>query len=158
MVCVKIFKNLAPETEKTFIAEVQSAHQLGDHKNVLKTWAAGQGQIEDSDGTKSDLTAYIVSELACNGEAFDYVAAAGGLNDKFTRGLFLQVLDGVEHMHVKGVAHRDIKLENIFLDENVIPKVADFGLAKAFAGDNAELLTTKLGTKNYMAPELYSQE
>ena len=99
-----------------------------------------------------------MSELASNGEAFDYVAAAGGLDDKFTRGLFLQVLAGVEHMHNKGVAHRDIKLENIFLDENCVPKVADFGLAKAFAGENGELLTTKLGTKNYMAPELYSQE
>ena len=49
---MKVFKNLAPETEKTFIAEVQAAHQLADHVNVLKTWAAGQGNVEDNDGNK----------------------------------------------------------------------------------------------------------
>ena len=51
--------------------------------------------------------------------------------------------------------HRDLKLENIFLDENVQTKVADFGLMKFFAGENAEICKTQIGTPTYMAPELF---
>jgi len=63
-------------------------------------------------------------------------------------------LNGVEYTHSKGVAHRDLKLENCFLDKNVTLKVADFGMAKAFAGPNGKELSTRCGTLNYMAPEL----
>jgi protein-serine/threonine kinase len=48
-----------------------------------------------------------------------------------------QLVAGVEHLHEHGIAHRDLKLENCFLDSEVILKVADFGLSKAFAGENA---------------------
>lgn len=47
-----------------------------------------------------------------------------------------------------------MKLENCFLNENVEVKVADFGMQKIFDGPNGEALKTKLGTPNYMAPEL----
>jgi serine/threonine protein kinase len=40
----------------------------------------------------------------------------------------------VKFVHDKGIAHRDLKLENCFLDKNVTMKLADFGLAKLFAG------------------------
>ena len=39
-------------------------------------------------------------------------------------------------MHAHGIAHRDLKLDNIFLDQDVMAKVADMGLAKIFAGPN----------------------
>jgi len=75
-----------------------------------------------------DEAFYIVSELAHNGEAFGYVCANNGLDDKIARGLFTQILDGVEYLHSKGIAHRDLKLENVFLDSNCIAKIGDFGL------------------------------
>jgi serine/threonine protein kinase len=40
----------------------------------------------------------------------------------------------MEFVHSKGIAHRDLKLENCFLSKDVLLKVADFGLAKAFDG------------------------
>jgi len=49
-------------------------------------------------------------------------------------------------LHSKGAAHRDLKLENIFLDENCVPKLADFGLMKIFSGPGGEVLKTALGT------------
>jgi serine/threonine-protein kinase SIK2 len=84
--------------------------------------------------------------LCANGEAFDFVSQAGGFEDFHTRGFFAQILDGVDHFHKYGIAHRDLKLENIFLDSNIRPKVADLGLAKIFAGPNASALVTQLGT------------
>jgi serine/threonine protein kinase len=93
-----------------------------------------------------------VSELAANGEAFDYVSDAGGLKPAQARCLFKQLCAGVNHLHEKGIAHRDLKLENCFLDKNVILKVADFGLSKVFSGE--ESLMTRCGTESYMSPEI----
>jgi len=50
--------------------------------------------------------------------------------------------------------HRDLKLENCFLDKQVSVKLADFGMMKAFNGPNGSVLQTECGTLNYMAPEL----
>jgi serine/threonine-protein kinase Chk1 len=52
------------------------------------------------------------------------------------------MVDAVGFVHSKGIAHRDLKLENLFLGENCAVKLADFGLMKAFAGPMGEALTT----------------
>lgn len=62
---------------------------------------------------------------------------------------------GLDYCHQKNVAHRDLKPENVLLDANYTLKIADFGFAAPAMGrDNKGLLHTKLGTLNYMAPEI----
>ncbi|XP_072929704.1 eIF-2-alpha kinase GCN2 [Epargyreus clarus] len=80
--------------------------------------------------------------------------------------LFREILEGLAHVHQKGMIHRDLKPVNIFLDSNDHVKIGDFGLAtKVFTGlpiddkpKSAEeadgLLTGKVGTALYVAPEL----
>ena len=61
------------------------------------------------------------------------------------------MLDVLEFMHGKGVVHRDLKLENILVDENMNLKVADFGFATFRKIHN---LKSYRGTMTYMAPEI----
>ena len=63
-------------------------------------------------------------------------------------------MTGVAYVHAKKISHRDLKLENCFLDKDVQVKIADFGLSKVFAGPQGSVLQTKCGTINYMAPEI----
>lgn len=74
--------------------------------------------------------------------------------------LFAQVCIGVQHAHLRGVIHRDLKPTNILvaeIDGSPIPKIIDFGIAKATTSSNAEEVYTRfgnlLGTPEYMSPE-----
>lgn len=53
-----------------------------------------------------------------------------------------QILEGVQHIHNRGVVHRDLKPENILLDDNLNVKITDFGFAKKLK--HGEVLTGKI--------------
>ncbi|KAH9548265.1 hypothetical protein CY35_11G079000 [Sphagnum magellanicum] len=83
--------------------------------------------------------------------------------------IMLQVARGLKYMHEQQVGHRDIKSSNILVNSTSVPvlaemgyidvKLADFGLAKAkLMSSTATKQTNNIGTKAYMAPELYTQE
>ncbi|XP_047332634.1 cysteine-rich receptor-like protein kinase 42 [Impatiens glandulifera] len=64
--------------------------------------------------------------------------------------------EGLNYLHCgteTRIIHRDIKSSNILLDEDLNPKIADFGLARCFAPDKSHLSTGIAGTLGYMAPE-----
>jgi hypothetical protein len=79
---------LDPATEKTFHAEVQVGQTGINHKNVLRLLGAGRSSIMKNGANTGTDAFYIVSELAPNGEAFDYVEAAGGLEEPRARQMF----------------------------------------------------------------------
>ncbi len=82
-----------------------------------------------------------------------------GIRDRLD--LFLQVCEGVQHAHQKGIIHRDIKPSNVLVSvvgERPLPKIIDFGIAKATAWSLTErsLFTETgqvMGTPEYMSPE-----
>lgn len=86
--------------------------------------------VELQDVFESSTFIFLVFELCKNGELFDYLTSVVTLSEKKTRYIMRQVLEGVQHVHARGVVHRDLKPENILLDDNLNVKITDFGFAK----------------------------
>ncbi|KAI5515054.1 protein kinase protein [Trichomonas vaginalis G3] len=61
---------------------------------------------------------------------------------------------GMKYLHSLGIIHRDLKSMNILLDDNLLPKLCDFGVARFLSSD--EPMTRSAGTPNWMAPELHN--
>ena len=99
---------------------------------------------------------YLILEYASKGDLFNYVIyLKEGLQKEYAKVIFTKILSGVNSCHnEKQICHRDLKLENILLDENFNPKIADFG----FATYNTGKLKARKGTPGYAAPELYKEK
>ncbi len=76
------------------------------------------------------------------------------LNEEQAYALFSQIAKGVKYMHDHNVAHRDLKLTNILIDEEYTTKVIDFG----FACEAGEYHKMYCGTPSYMAPEIVEKK
>ena len=127
-----------------------------DHPNVIKVLGHGTGP-----STSSHLY-FIFMERACGGELLDQVVSANALVEVVARGFMRQLLAGVEYLHAQGVAHRDLKLENVLLNEvgGSKVKIIDFGLAHVYpktatgAVDRSTPLVDICGSPSYCAPEV----
>jgi serine/threonine protein kinase len=73
------------------------------------------------------------------------------IKEKMARYFFHQLISAIDYCHRAGVAHRDLKPENILLDNDFNIKISDFG----FSTFISRTLTSHVGTKLYMAPEMH---
>ncbi len=109
--------------------------------------------VLDVDGSPGLLMEYV------EGPALDAWLLGKRLETAEAEALFMGILDGVQRAHQLGIVHRDLKPANVMLGEGPegwIPKVADFGLAKALLeeGDVQRTRTgMPMGTPSYMSPE-----
>ncbi len=98
-------------------------------------------------------------EYALGGELFFYVKNSGYFPEKTARFYFRQMIEALAYVHGNGLAHRDLKPDNLLFDGDFNLKIADFGFAGPIQGrDGKGYLTTRLGTANYMAPEIHDEK
>ncbi|XP_033511805.1 rust resistance kinase Lr10-like isoform X7 [Nicotiana tomentosiformis] len=106
----------------------------------------------------------LVYDFMPNGSLDKYITSREGgtlLSWQRKSEIALGVARGIEYLH-RGcdiqILHFDIKPHNILLDENFVPKISDFGLAKLYPTDNSIVtLTAARGTIGYVAPELINR-
>jgi serine/threonine protein kinase len=152
-VALKVIK-LGMDT-RSVIARFEAERQalaLMDHPNIAKVFDAGATE---------NGRPYFVMELVRGVKITDY-CDQHNLATRARLDLFTQVCHAIQHAHHKGIIHRDIKPSNILVtlhDGVPVPKVIDFGIAKATSGQQ---LTDKtlftafdqfMGTPAYMSPE-----
>jgi len=140
---------------KTVLARFEAERQaiaLMDHPNIAKLLDAG---------TTDDGSPFFVMELV-KGVPLNEYCDQHKLTIPDRLGLFLKICSAVQHAHQKGIIHRDLKPGNILVeshDGKPVPKVIDFGLAKATTGlqlTEQSMFTafgSVMGTPLYMAPE-----
>lgn len=106
---------------------------------------------------------FIVTEYCGGGDLFEYLSKKSRpMEECKARYIVAEILLAIEHIHSLGVVYRDLKLENVLLDEEGHIRVADFGLSKMLArgqgiDDGPKKLTktkTFCGTREYVAPEM----
>ncbi|XP_014250742.1 serine/threonine-protein kinase GIN4 isoform X2 [Cimex lectularius] len=94
----------------------------------------------------------LVMEYAAGGELYDYLSKKKVLDEAEARRIFRQIAMAVYYCHKHQICHRDLKLENILLDNDGNAKIADFGLSNVF--DSSRLLNTFCGSPLYASPEI----
>jgi len=94
----------------------------------------------------------LVMEYAAGGELYDYLSERKVLSEQEARRIFRQIATAVFYCHKHKICHRDLKLENILLDQVGNAKIADFGLSNVF--DEQRLLSTFCGSPLYASPEI----
>eukprot|EP00892_Ulva_mutabilis_P006189 jgi/Ulvmu1/3942/UM018_0165.1 len=100
---------------------------------------------------------YLVTTLVKGGELLASVLQRGSYSEETARECFRQLLEGVRYCHSLGVVHRDLKLENLLLEEEhdlSRIRIVDFGLAKGHFHKRAMAMDTVCGTPHYVAPEV----
>jgi serine/threonine protein kinase/uncharacterized protein HemY len=151
-VALKIIK-LGMDT-KQVIARFEAERQalaLMDHPNIAKVFDAGA-----TDAGRP----YFVMELVRGIKITDY-CEQNNVSTRQRLDLFISVCQAIQHAHQKGIIHRDIKPSNILVtlhDGVPVPKVIDFGIAKATQGELTDKtvytqLQEFIGTPAYMSPE-----
>jgi serine/threonine protein kinase len=122
------------------------------HAGIINMLEYGDaGQVVKPSGRIIDNLVFIVMEFVQGGLLFDLCQTMGAMGEDAGRFFLHQMLDSVEFMHTRRVVHRDLKLENILIDDNLNLKLADFGFA---CYKNIDTLKSYRGTMTYMAPEI----
>eukprot|EP00347_Sterkiella_histriomuscorum_P018493 403345305 len=152
-VAIKIFRpeflNSGDKAREIFIDEVTALEKL-KHPNIVEIHGYGiQGQLVN-DLTTMDGIWFIVLEYISERTMIDVIKQFGQLEEKTACFFFSQMLSVLNYINDMGIAHRDIKLENMLVNDQYQLKFADFG----FASFSKEKQVDQKGTPVYIAPEI----
>ncbi|MCO5553556.1 hypothetical protein L7F22_007079 [Adiantum nelumboides] len=100
---------------------------------------------------QDSLNCYMLMEYVIGGEIFSHLRRAGRFSVDVTRFYTATLLLAIRHLHSRNIVYRDLKPENLLLDETGYIKMTDFGFAKHLCDERT---WTLCGTPEYLAPEI----
>jgi len=158
---MKADKQFLKEQGKQVHTEIKSMIRI-NHPHVMKLYAYDlHCKYPEKSGKKLN-TVLLVLEYCPGGELFDILYYMNQLDSVTARTYFIQMLLGLKACHNAGVAHRDIKPQNLLLDGRYQLKITDFGLSfisrKNKDLENTVIKTGYIGTRGYQAPEVLKGE
>ncbi|VDK87126.1 unnamed protein product [Onchocerca ochengi] len=103
---------------------------------------------------QSDSKLHIVMEFIKGGELFTHLCNKGAFDIHSAKFYIAELIIAIDSVHKRKVVYRDLKLENILLDENGHIKLTDFGLSKELNDNELHRANSYCGTIEYMAPEV----
>ncbi len=147
LVAIKVLpKRLSenPEYVERFYKEGKAAAKL-NHRNIVQAIDVGEAGGYH----------YFVMEYVKGKTVYDDLAAGKVYSEKEALDIVCQIADALEHAHSCGLIHRDVKPKNVMLTEDGVAKLADMGLAREAADEEAAQMEAgrAYGTPYYIAPE-----
>lgn len=154
---VKQFREIQTgESRKSYLKKITAEFCIGSalhHPNIIKTL-----EIIEERGKFYEVMEYAQHDLFT-------ILGSGKMNKSEKMCWIKQILKGVDYLHSIGLAHRDLKLENVVIDEEQTVKLIDFGTASVFSyqpqrEDGGEVLMSSglVGSDPYLAPEIIRSE
>ena len=140
--CIPKTRIADPRVKEKLISEVDIQKSL-HNKHIVEFL----GVFQD------DNYVYILLELCPNGTVLDQLKKHMPFTEDQAANVARQVLQALVYLHEKRVIHRDLKLQNFLLDENMNVKIADFGLSAQLQDDDDKRMTI-CGTPSYLSPEV----
>ncbi|XP_022741718.1 LRR receptor-like serine/threonine-protein kinase HSL2 [Durio zibethinus] len=150
-VAVKRLWGVKPETDTVFKSETETLGRIR-HGNIVKLLMCCSGE-------EFRLLVYEYMENGSLGDALHGDKCAGLIDWPRRLTIAIGAAQGLAYLHhdcMPAIVHRDVKSNNILLDEEMMPRVADFGLAKTLqikVGDCDGAMSRIVGTHGYIAPE-----
>lgn len=148
-VAIKILKEPYAEDDeflKKFNNEAQSAAKLS-HINIVNVFDIGQ------DLYNGQVIYYIVMEYVEGRTLKDYIVDEEKLSNHDIIDYSTQIAQALKTAHQAGIIHRDIKPQNILIDNYGLLKVTDFGIARVSSNATITYTSSILGTVHYISPE-----
>lgn len=139
---IKVDPHNLDKSKNRFLREVQSTIKLS-HPNVVSVY-----DVDDSDEYQ-----ILVTEVIIGPTLKTYIQENHPLAIEEVVSLSRMILDGIGHAHDSGIIHRDIKPQNILLNEQNDVKITDFGIAKAMSETRMTETNQVMGSVQYISPE-----
>jgi serine/threonine protein kinase/Flp pilus assembly protein TadD len=133
---------LDKETVERFSNELKLARKIS-HRNVCRMFDLG----------KAEGTTFITMEFVPGEDLKKFIRKSGQLGAGRAVSIAKQICEGLAEAHHLGVVHRDLKPQNIMVDEDGNARIMDFGIARSLRGKGITGAGVMIGTPEYMSPE-----
>jgi len=130
------------ETIQRFRNELKTARDIS-HKNVCRMY----------DLNREEESYYITMEYVSGEDLKSFIRRSGQLSMSTAVKIAKQICDGLSEAHKLGVVHRDLKPQNIMIDNEGNVRIMDFGIVRSLSGKGITGAGVMIGTPEYMSPE-----